>query len=57
MKQLLETEAGLTSDEGIRAKLQDKFGVAISRRTIASLRKELKLPKLQKKKETSYLGR
>lgn len=55
IRRLLESETGLTSDEGIRAKLEDKFGVAISRRTIASLRKELKLPGL-KKKETSYTG-
>lgn len=54
VRQLLEGEAGLTSDEAIRAKLEDKFGVAISRRSIASLRKELRLPRLQKKKETSY---
>ena len=44
LKQLLETEDGLLSDEAIRARLREKFGVAISRRLVASLRKELKIP-------------
>jgi DNA-directed RNA polymerase specialized sigma54-like protein len=42
LKQLLETDSGLSSDEMIRAKLWEKFGVAISRRSVANLRKELK---------------
>jgi len=50
VKRLLETEAGLASDEAIRVKLWEKFGVAISRRSVASLRKELKFPGLQRKK-------
>jgi len=41
---LLETEKGLTSDEEIRARLQEKFGMAISRRLVTNLRKELKIP-------------
>jgi len=44
LRQLLETEEGLVSDEAIRARLWEKFGVAISRRSIANLRKELKIP-------------
>ena len=44
LKQLLEAEKGLTSDEAIRERLREKFGVAISRRSIANLRRELKIP-------------
>ncbi|MFC2004912.1 hypothetical protein ACFLUY_01665 [Chloroflexota bacterium] len=44
LKQLLETDKGLSSDEAIRAKLWERFGVAISRRSVANLRKELKFP-------------
>jgi len=50
LKQLLETEEGLVSDEAIKAKLWEKFGVAISRRSVASLRKELKIPAARKRK-------
>ena len=49
LKQLLETDKRLSSDETIRAKLQEKFGVAISRRSVANLRKELKFPAAQGK--------
>ncbi|MFQ6121965.1 MAG: hypothetical protein ACE5LA_02770 [Dehalococcoidales bacterium] len=55
VKRLLETETGLASDEVIRVKLQEKFGVAISRRSVADLRKELGFSAHQKKKEASYL--
>ncbi|MBC8429621.1 MAG: hypothetical protein H8D89_01470, partial [Dehalococcoidia bacterium] len=48
-RQVLETEEGLLSDEAIKLKLQEKFGVAISRRSVASLRKELKIPAVRKK--------
>ena len=51
LKQLLETDNGLASDEAIQAKLWEKFGVAISRRLIASLRKELKIPAAWKRKQ------
>ena len=44
LRQLLETNNELSSDEAIRSRLQEKFGVAISRRSVANLRKELKLP-------------
>ena len=49
LRQLLETEEGLLSDEAIKLKLQEKFGVAISRRSVASLRKELKIPAVHRK--------
>ena len=42
LRQLLETDKNLSSDEAIRNKLLEKFGVAISRRSVANLRKELK---------------
>jgi len=51
LRQLLETEPGLASDEAIRAKLQDKFGMAISRRSVANLRQELKIPAAGKSKQ------
>jgi len=44
LRQLLETDSELFSDEVIRTKLWEKFGVAISRRSVANLRKELKFP-------------
>ncbi len=50
IKQLLETQEELLSDEAIRAKLEEKFGVSISRRSVASLRKELKIPAAWKRK-------
>jgi RNA polymerase sigma-54 factor len=50
LKQLMETDSGLSSDEVIRAKLWEKFGVAISRRSVANLRKELKFPAIGRKK-------
>ncbi len=51
LRQLLETEEGLLTDEAIRAKLEEKFGVAISRRSIANLRKELKIPAAWRRKQ------
>ena len=42
--QLLEGDHELSSDEMIRSRLWEKFGVAISRRSVANLRKELKIP-------------
>ena len=50
IRQLLKTETGLVSDEAIRTKLQEKFGVAISRRSVASLRQELKFPAAKRRK-------
>jgi RNA polymerase sigma-54 factor len=50
VRQLLETEEGLRSDEEIKAQLEQKFGVSISRRSVASLRKELKIAPAWKRK-------
>ena len=44
VRQLLESEEGLFSDEAIKIRLQQKFDVTISRRSIANLRKELRPP-------------
>jgi len=49
LRQFLETNNGLSSDEAIRTKLWEEFGVAISRRSVANLRKELKFPTARKK--------
>jgi len=49
LKQLLETDEGLLSDEAVRARLWQRFGVAISRRSVASLRQELKIPAARKR--------
>jgi transposase len=54
VRQLLQTEPGLTSDEATRARLREKTGIAISRRSVTELRKELKIPargKIRKDKE------
>jgi len=52
LRQLLETDKELSSDEAIRNKLWEKFGVAISRRSVANLRKELKIPAAQGKRRS-----
>ena len=57
VRQLLETERGLASDEAIRTKLEEKFGVVISRRSVASLRKELKIPAARGGKQAPYLAK
>jgi Sigma-54, DNA binding domain len=44
LKQLLLTESGLTSDKATRNRLMEKYGIGISRRSVAKLRQELKLP-------------
>jgi len=44
LRQLLEGDDELSSDEIIRTRLWEKFGVSVSRRSVANLRKELKLP-------------
>ena len=49
LRQLFETDEGLLSDEAIKVKLREKFGIAISRRSVANLRKELKIPAAHKK--------
>jgi len=47
LRRLIETDNELPSDEAIRVKFWEKFGVAISRRSVANLRKELKFPAAQ----------
>jgi DNA-directed RNA polymerase specialized sigma54-like protein len=44
LKQLLKEEREPISDRAIKIKLEEDFGVSLSRRAIASLRKELKIP-------------
>lgn len=44
IRQLFKTEPSLTSDEATRAILWEKFGIAVSRRSVAEFRKELKIP-------------
>jgi len=51
LRQLLETGENLSSDEVIRVKLKEEFGTAISRRSVANLRKELKIPTAQRRKQ------
>ena len=50
LRQVLESDNKLSSDELIRAELWEKFGVAVSRRSVADLRRELKFPAAQRKK-------
>jgi hypothetical protein len=50
VRQLLETGEEFPSDEAIKAKLEQKFGVYISRRSVANLRKELKVASAWKRK-------
>lgn len=52
VKRLLETGEGFPSDEAIKAKLEQEFGVSISRRSVANLRKELRIPAARKRKKT-----
>jgi len=51
IRQLLETGEEFHSDEAIKTELERKFGVSISRRSIADLRKELKFPPAWKRKQ------
>ncbi len=53
VKQLLETGEEFLSDEAIKAKLEQKFGVSISRRSVANLREELKIAAAWKRKKTA----
>ncbi|MFO7996820.1 MAG: hypothetical protein R6U93_06760, partial [Dehalococcoidia bacterium] len=53
VRQLLETEEDFPSDEAIKAKLEQEFGVSISRRSVASLREELKIAAAWKRKKTA----
>ena len=44
LKKIMESEKGIYSDAGIQAKLAEKYGINISRRSVANIRKELKIP-------------
>ncbi len=44
LKKMLESEKGTYSDAAIQAKLAEKYGINISRRSVADIRKELKIP-------------
>jgi len=44
IRQILEVETEPLSDDGIKDRLTKEFGVSISRRSVARLRKELKIP-------------
>ncbi|MFA7352436.1 MAG: hypothetical protein WCZ22_02970 [Dehalococcoidales bacterium] len=44
LKKVLQSENNLISDRVIQSKLSGKYGVNISRRTVANMRKELKIP-------------
>lgn len=51
LRQLLETETEPLSDEAIKDRLDKEFGVSVSRRSVANLRKELKIPATWKRKQ------
>jgi len=53
VRQLLETGEEFASDEAIKAKLERQFGVSISRRSVANLRKELRIAAAWKRKKTA----
>ncbi len=57
IRQLLETKEEFSSDEAIKTKLEQRFGVSVSRRSIADLRRELKFPPTRKRKQTSLRKR
>lgn len=50
VRQLLETGEEFPSDEAIKARLEREFGVSISRRSVASLRDELRIAAAWKRK-------
>ena len=52
LRKVLESGENLSSDEVIRVKLKEEFGLYISRRSVANLRKELKIPAAQKGKQS-----
>ncbi len=53
VRQLLETGEAFSSDEAIKARLEQRFGVYISRRSVASLRKELRIAPARKTKKAA----
>jgi hypothetical protein len=44
LKKILESEKGMPSDAVIQTRLAEKYGINISRRSVADIRKELKIP-------------
>ena len=44
LKKVMESEKGMNSDAGIQARLSEKYGINISRRSVADIRKELRIP-------------
>ena len=50
VRQLLENEEVPLPDEAIKTKLEQQFGVSISRRSVTNLRKELKIATAWKRK-------
>ena len=53
VKQLLETGEEFPSDEAIKARLEQEFGVFISRRLVAGLRKELRIGTASQRKKAA----
>lgn len=53
VRQLLESGEEFRSDEAIRARLEREFGVFISRRSVAGLRKELRIGAASKRKQVT----
>lgn len=56
LKQLLETEAEPLSDQALQARLHEQCGVSLSRRSVARLRKELKVAPAWQRKRVQSLG-
>ena len=50
LRQVVESEPELPSDEAIRSRLRDRFGVSISRRSVADLRAELRVAPARKRR-------
>jgi len=51
VRRVLEAEPEPLSDESVKRRLNREFGVSISRRSVASLRKELKIPPAWKRRK------
>jgi hypothetical protein len=55
VRQLLENEPGIGSDEAARLRLREKLGIAISRRSFSELRRELKIPARRHNRESKEI--
>jgi transcriptional regulator with XRE-family HTH domain len=51
LRQLFETGEEFRSDEAVKMRLEREFGVSISRRSVANLRKELRIPAARKRQK------